>query len=1199
MMTALPMPPRRIGRFLVRRWLGKGSYGEVFEVEDTLTGDNLALKKLRTEDPTEIYRFKKEFRALADVLHPNLVRMHDLFTDGDDWWLTMDLVLGEDLRTFARRPGSDLHDLMRQLVAGVAAIHRAGKLHRDLKPANVLVTADGHLVILDYGVAGPVGAASFDVTNEGGSLLGTPSYMAPEQVAGDDPTQAWDWYAVGVILFELLTGHLPFTGTVLDVLRRKEQEDAPAARQHAPDAPPALAELCDLLLTRDPRARPDVAAIATTLGMSTDIADAPQRDPGLIGRTAAVAALDEAFELASHGPAVLVLVKGESGVGKSALVHAYLRARASAGVRILGGRCYERESMPFKAVDGVVDAVARAIAAHSTSLDAILLPAGMAALGQIFPSILRVAALATAAATEAISSDRHEVRRQGFTALSHLVAGLAEAAPVVVFIDDLQWGDGDSADLLVDLMGSTVVRRVLFIAAHRAENDRPGGVVQMLRDRLLARAGTATHELVLAPLGEDDALELARASLDPSHRDLAITIAREAGGNPFLVQELVRASARTGAAVPLADILRDRIDGLGEPARQILDVVAAAGYPIAGDVVRAATQRTALGSAIAELRLARLVRSRDIDGIVHLECFHDRVRELVAARLDRDERLAGCHLALGEALEALRRGEPDHLATHFHVAGDRARARRYAELAAAAATAALAFDRAVVLTQRALRNADGDDQHRLRVALAEALTLAGRPREAADGFLAAVPDAVDSRSARALRRQAADQLLQGGYLDEGTATMRQCLVDVGVPFPTTRTRAILAALAGRARLRLQLAPRHRPRRPATPELAERIDTIFAAGLGLSQTAPLLSDGFLSRHLTLALTVRDPDRLARGLALAAILAVASGAHEHGERLLARTRAAAAISVRPQTAIWPVLAEANGAFLRSHFRSALAGFEHALELAARHGAGTWEVGTAKHYCMMVLAVTGDGHQLARQVTRHVRDAQERGDRYTEVSLRAWCTAESLLHQDRARDAEDESASAMSRWSGTGFHLQHSHEVYARAQCALYLCEPTRAYRMVTDAWPRAVYSGLMNIRLIQIRFRDIQARAALAEGSPAGLRDARRQLRALRRERVDYAAAAALQIEATLAHLTGRREAAAALLARARDAWMAIDALPRALALQRMRGRLLGADGAAAVGDADARLEAAAIRNPARFAAMLAPGFDHGAQRLLEG
>src|SRR6185436_1863085 len=244
------------GRFTIQRRIGAGGMGVVYEAFDRDRGHVVALKKLLGTDATAIYRLKSEFRALADVVHPNLVRLYELVGEGDEWFFTMELVDGVDFlqavrgrnavaagdvdsterSTIISDTGASLAEAMqkyeatpppaeeqraeqvvvdyaalrrivRQLGEGVCALHDQEKLHRDLKPSNVLVTPSGRVVILDFGLA--TDASGFD---RRATFGGTPAYMAPEQIADQPASEASDCYAIGVMLYEALTGTLPFTG---------------------------------------------------------------------------------------------------------------------------------------------------------------------------------------------------------------------------------------------------------------------------------------------------------------------------------------------------------------------------------------------------------------------------------------------------------------------------------------------------------------------------------------------------------------------------------------------------------------------------------------------------------------------------------------------------------------------------------------------------------------------------------------------------------------------------------------------------------------------------------------------------------------------------------------------------------------------------------------------------------------------------
>ena len=177
----------------------------------------VALKTLRRTSAADLYRLKREFRSLADVTHPNLVCLYELFVEDDHCFFTMELVEGVSFVDYAdevdrtRRSDDRLIAALRQLVDGVSALHRRGKLHRDIKPSNVLVTPEGRVVILDFGLIAELlpphaGEASY-------VRGGTPAYMSPEEASGATPSEAGDWYGVGVTLYEALTGTIPVCGS--------------------------------------------------------------------------------------------------------------------------------------------------------------------------------------------------------------------------------------------------------------------------------------------------------------------------------------------------------------------------------------------------------------------------------------------------------------------------------------------------------------------------------------------------------------------------------------------------------------------------------------------------------------------------------------------------------------------------------------------------------------------------------------------------------------------------------------------------------------------------------------------------------------------------------------------------------------------------------------------------------------------------
>jgi serine/threonine protein kinase len=366
--------------------------GVVFRAYDRKRRVPVALKTLPRLDPTALYRFKQEFRALVGVTHPNLVTLYELMAEGQTWFFTMEYVEGTQFLTYVRSaaagipspptalwsaPESDaktadvsaalpapgalavnlsrLRSALRQLAEGVSALHAAGKLHRDIKPSNTLVTPAGRVVLLDFGLAAELDSVGQHQSLASG-VVGTVAYMAPEQAAGLPVTPASDWYSVGVILYEALTGRLPFRGPARQVLRDKQDADPPPPRELVLGVPEDLNTLCRELLRRDPARRPTGRDVLHRLGQAAEGLAAgstlPIRPrPLFVGRHAHLTVLAEAFAAVRQGQTVAVSIHGPSGAGKSALVQHFLDGLSERDVAVvLAGRCYEQESVPYKAL---------------------------------------------------------------------------------------------------------------------------------------------------------------------------------------------------------------------------------------------------------------------------------------------------------------------------------------------------------------------------------------------------------------------------------------------------------------------------------------------------------------------------------------------------------------------------------------------------------------------------------------------------------------------------------------------------------------------------------------------------------------------------------------------------------------------------------------------------------------------------------
>jgi serine/threonine protein kinase len=1257
------------------RELGRGGMGIVYQAFDRKRQKMVALKTMQGVDPGVLLRFKQEFRTLAGLQHPNLVTLYELVGDGLNWFFTMELVEGvhflahvraavdnppdpapteapeDDLdgvptrlegppsgavtaddprpapgggRRHTRPPGltpaqlARLRGALAQLAAGVHALHQAGTLHRDIKPGNVLVSRQGRVILLDFGLA-----TELDRFGQHRSihLLGTVAYMAPEQAARQTVSPASDWYAVGVILHEALTGRLPFDGDAHDILFHKQQHEPPPVAP-SPSVPEDLAALCTALLRRDPAARPSGEEILRRLGPRGAPAAAPQGlEVPLIGRERHLQALAEAYEETCRGRTVVVDVHGRSGAGKTALVQRFLDGLAERGEAVLlRGRCYEQESVPYKALDSAVDALCRYLERLDDADVQALLPRDVQTLARVFPVLRRIEAVAGAPRRAADVSDPQEVRRRALAALRDLLGRLGEHHPLVLAIDDLQWGDVDSAALLKDLLRPPDPPALLLLLCYRSEEAATSPCLRALLPKAGGEgAGPERRELAVEPLSPPERRQLALALLDPRDEAgmaCAETIARQSGGYPFFVYELAQfvqgggppcaaGTADSASDLTLSEVLWVRIRRLPEPARRLLELVAVAGRPLRqADALAAADVGTDGHEALASLRAGRLLRSTGPADRAEVETYHDRIRETVVAHLGPDT-LRQHHTRLAAVLEAAGGADPELLAVHLQGAGDPRRAGHYYARAAAQAAETLAFDRAANLYRLALdlQELDGEEGRRLRVRLGDALASAGRGAESARTYLAALPageTTADASQRLELQRRAALQFLSSGHVDDGLATLRTVLAAVGLRLFSSPRRAFWGLVWQRLRLGLRgLRFRRRTVEQIDPGELARFDICYAAAVGLSMVDTIQGAYFQTRGLLMALAAGEPIRLVSALALEAAHASISGNRSlrRTERLLRAADALAHEVGLPYPRAVVSLAGGLAAALRGSWRDALTLCDGAERIFRESCNGVmWELGTAHRFALWPLMFMGEVAELARRIPRLVREARQRDDLYGVSTLVVVVRSSVRLAADEPERARAELAEVMDRWSQQGFHVQHMNRVYDEAQTDLYQGHAEAAWRRVGDHWRAIRRAHMLLIQQVRIILFHLRARCALAAAGAAGdraayLRSAERDARALEREKLAWADALAKLIRAGLAARRCERALALEELAAAVDGLTAADMRLYAEAARRRRGQLLGGEeGRELVRQADAWMAGQKIKNPERMTDMLAPGFD---------
>jgi len=1189
-------------RFELVRELGKGGMGIVYEVFDRDRGERVALKMLRNVDGAAILLLKQEFRTLNKLIHPNLVRLGELFESRGDWFFTMELVKGSQLLAWLRAgDAARIRHALSQLVEAIGALHDAGHVHRDVKPSNVLVS-DGRVILLDFGLA--IARDHEPTTWSNASVVGTPDYMAPEQAAARPIGPEADFYAVGVILYQALTGRLPIHGHPLQVVTDKQHVIPPAPSTLAADIPPDLDLLCCDLLQIDPEMRPQREEVLRRLA-TPDCHDAQRSGYGsdplprrsgrqaFIGREPELSALRDALARQAQGEPVTVLIEAESGMGKSALGEQFVAGLDRHHVVVLRGRCYERESVPYKAIDGVVDSLSRFMARLPDKEAAALLPFHVGSLADVFP-VLRDVRVIVEQPRVPNAPDPQEQRRRMFAALRELLARLGARHQLVLMIDDLHWADEDSLALLAAILRSPEAPRLLLL-----------GTTWPRGDDAATDLGKDLRRLVLKPLDEDDTRQLAktlsestRASLGESIVD---TIVRESAGHPMFVAELVRYAALRGnmgtAAheICLDDVLAARIEALDPAERQLVELVASADRPVALEVASRAlgTAPPTLFSLVDRLQSANLLRATGRTGLDSIELYHDRMRRAVTSRTE--QRKTDLHRRLAVALEATAADtQPMLVGEHWEQAGELARATAHYERAGDRATKALAFDHAVKLYERCLALVP-DASPSTRAKLADSYANAGRGREAADMYLALAHESKVTADALELEQKAAHQLLRGGHIDDGVVVLERLLTAVGIDLPSTPRQALTSLLWRRARLRIR-GTGFTPRDPSqvTREALARIDMVWSAACGLSMTDWICGASFQTLNLLLSLQTGETFRARRALLLEAChVAARGGASARAARLVDFATEGAQLD-DPYLSGWACLARAYIAYNQGDWRNAFNRAEAADSIFGSNCTNAiWERNTAHALSHWSQVYLGSLKSLGQMLPKRLHQAELRGDLYA-----VWAASISVLNwlaRDDVARGRAAVARVSERWSLRGYQIQHWREMASNVLLDLYIGDARSARRRIESGWAPMSGSLLTRVQFVRFELHELQARTALAvavslQGSERAryLHVAERYTSKLGREGMAWTDAIAMLRRAGIRAARGDQDGAVRAYRAALAACSAQELGLHTAAARVRLGELIGGDEGTTLRDTGfAALRAEDVEQPGRMVALFAP------------
>jgi hypothetical protein len=1206
--------PEQLGDYRLGDRLGAGAMGEVFAARHRTSGEHVALKRLIGVDATSLYRFKREFRALADVDHPNLVRLGDLVIVAEGpAFFTMELVDGEPFDEYVRRrtPSDEPPNLVRlvrafrQLVAGVAHLHRTGTLHRDLKPSNVLVTREGRVVILDFGLISERGDPEVEVGGDG-QLLGTPAYMAPEQGGRGPLGPAVDLYALGVMLHQCLTGRLPFTGSPLQLLLDKQNLEVANPCTIVAEIPAELGALCVRLLAIDPAARPDCDTVLEQLARASPHSAAlPVAGLGradvFVGRERELAVLDAGLLAIRDGHrAVTVLVRGPSGIGKSAMIGRFLtEAIERSDALVLRGRCFERESVPFKGVDAVIDALS-AYLRRLPDGDAVRYqPQRVGALVKIFPVLAD--AWPSHRHRESLQSDLHHLRRLGVAALREVLVRIADDRPLIVHVEDFQWADVDGARLLTELARPPDAPPMLLIVSFRNSLHAEGESSEALRELISteALAERQVERIELEPLSDHEANALAHALVTPSSDETERRVEHQtklAKGNPFFLRQLLSEgvlSASTRAAETegsLDTVVAHRIVQLPARARRLLAIVAVAGGPSSEAAVLELEPGIEATTELAMLvELGLLHRERRGLGTV-LEAAHDRIREVMVAELDTAE-LRALHADLGRVLVG-HAAPPELLAEHFERGGDPTRALHYVELAAAQAAAGLGFARAADLYRRASRLArevaEPARHERLEAALADQLSYLGRSAEAAELFLALVPCASEQAQVMMFRRQAIDHLIKSGQIDRGLDALESALATFGEGLPRSPGATILSFLRHRLRLLWRGSKFEvRTADQLDPYTIEYLATVLAGTLGLMSQEMLITTALHARLLHASLDAGEPYHLACALMWEMVLSINGGMDRRARALRKRVRGLAAGSDDPMVIGIAAANDASYSYMSRQWADADVEWGHLLTIIDDIPGLGW-LRAMRTFSAHTKLALGSFATLRQRLPDWTHEASQSGSQQEAAEMLALSGLVELFtgNLDTARQLIDEGRSLwhMPRYTFPEFYLD-----FSEIPLLLAAHEYARAATQIERSLAAARRWQVHRIVLARDDLLDLHARSFALLGIQADDAHARRRARSSAR-RLARVAHPTSKGRAAVVHaaLTERREQAEVHWQVALHHFAASGMRAHHAAVSiRLAGIREGDEAIRLRADAEAYFDAESIREPQRMVDVVAP------------
>jgi serine/threonine protein kinase len=1016
-------------RFSFLQTLGSGAWGDVLLVEDQLSSRQVAMKTVKDMSAEAVLSLKRDFRSVVDLRHVNLVEHYELNTETHPPYVLMEHISGDTLAARAHDEAG-VRLLLKGIAEGLDHIHKHGVIHGDIKPTNVMLTAEGVLKLLDFGLSSD---NSRSITER--TVSGTFNYLAPELLSGSSPSIESDWYATGVMLVELILGAELVFDEVSKLKFRGPSEEMQASLGSFGD----IGQFLLHLLSVNPKERIEQELFSRCTGIEP-LSDSASR---FVGRNEELALLESEFSKIDQGARIAVL-RGDSGMGKTALVREFLKRTDT---DFLSSQCRFQEAIGFNAVDQLIDGLSD----HGV-------------LNESSPNLIRMF-LGSVDGPERPANHDPELKFRAAEELRVVFANLSMKQNLVVWIDDLQWADQDSLDFLFDGLRDIHASNILFIFCLREKVAGLSSAVQFVQKLQL-------------PVSE---AEIGRLSSIDAHQMLGIeksaTLVSELEGNTFLLDQ-ARELAGRPEELSRDSLLESRLNTLGDSELAILSLLTISSEQLSTEDIVTILQNDELRFILSGLGALGYVRAYRVADTYLFELFHNIWREAVLARLS-DAEAATMHRRVVEYLLTKDTVNQGALFHHFRELGDTPQAASYGERAALEAYETGAYLRSAQLYKEV---DDLTEQSRHRSTRARALGLGGYNSEAMRLYESLADETPITENKVENLRKACDHALFSGDLDSSLRYLRELAQVYDVKIPNSPTLIAIQSVI----LRLPLLLRQVDRKETWDNTRSdrELEMLRSVSISMSTIDHKIADVITLRYVGRALKSGNRTETIHALMIEAAnesniggsLPMLGGRFERRSREMVQLATDLAIDSNAED--------------RAHVECVACGvklFLGDLEDAIEHGERGlslyqsieqeyhWDVATVQHYQLQAIQNRGDIPLLRSKVDHFLRQASIRGDKHARNLLmngafllflvddnpkRVWREAEGFL------EIEVES-----------YTTPHLATVSIVASTLMYEGKYDQCWDYLELHWPSLQRAGFMMLDWVRSGLVFLKARAAM--------------------------------------------------------------------------------------------------------------------------